>query len=192
PCGAESETQLHILTECPFYWSRKGFPLSQIGSVMGILNEHPSTFSFEGPESIPLEQRTMPPDFLNRKKGRHKSSGDSHRSREDRAYANNLEYQCELAWMREAQKQDLGPATTTLPFANAPIPVPWNHSPPPLQRSPHRSRVQRHRRNDDAVWARNLDYQRDLAAMQEAQELGQGPATTTPPSVNAPIPVPWF
>ena len=61
------------------------------------------------------------------------------------------------------ETQGFGPATTTLPFANAPILVPWNHSSPPLQRSPCRRQVMRHRHNDDAVWARNLECQRELA-----------------------------
>src|ERR1700744_4027048 len=126
---------------------------------MGILKEPPSTFSFEGPESIPLELRTMPPGHLSRKKGRHKSSGDHNKSREDQAFANNLEYQRDLAWMREAQELGPGPVYTSLPFANAPIPVPWTHSPPPLQRSFRWKGVMRRRRNDDAAWARNPDYQ---------------------------------
>jgi len=93
PCGGGEETRLHILTRCPFYWRRKGNPLVTVGSFIGLLKEHLTTFTFEGPGAIPDSDRAPPPGFFSKKRGRHKRP-----SRDP--WANNLEYQRDLALMR--------------------------------------------------------------------------------------------
>ena len=70
PCGSPMETRSHIIDQCPYYWSRRSNKLSRVtvDNFLRMLRKHPSTFSFEGPSSIPLEDRSPPP----RKKKRHK------------------------------------------------------------------------------------------------------------------------
>ena len=63
PCSAPVENREHILSYCPYYWGRRAGPDARLTAFnyLRFLTKHSSTFSFEGPFSIPLADRTPPP-----------------------------------------------------------------------------------------------------------------------------------